>query len=158
MPQQDELFIEIIAPYSPMARKRLGDLRKLILKVAKGLNGVGQITQALRWGQFSFLTLESGSGSTIRLDGKRNDANSVAVYFHCQSGLIEHFKNLYKDELKFEGKRGIVLDVRAELPEAAIRHCISLALTHHLRKVSVKSRNTRSAQTSHHHRHRPRPG
>jgi hypothetical protein len=36
--------------------------------------------------------------------------------------------------MKFEGNRGIVFDVADGLPEEALRHCISLALTYHLRK------------------------
>jgi hypothetical protein len=157
MTEQDQLFAATISPYSPGARKLLLILRKLVLSTARNLNGVGEITEALRWGQFSFLTLESASGSTIRIDGKRKDANAVAMYFHCQSGLVDHFRELYGDSLKFEGKRAIVLDVRAYVPEAAIRHCISLALTHHLRKIPEKS-GRRKIATPHHHRHRPRPG
>jgi hypothetical protein len=145
MTTQDRLFAETIAPYSPNARSRLGELRKLILSTARSLEGVGEIAQALRWGQFSFLTLESGSGSTIRIDGRRGDASSVAIYFHCQSGLIEHFKELYPDQLKYEGQRAIVLKVDAPLPEAKLRHCISLALTHHLRKLPAKSRKAKRA-------------
>ena len=136
MTEQTQLFDEAIARYSPSARKLLRALRKLVLGTARDLNGVGKITEALRWGQFSFLTLESGSGSTIRIDGNRKDANAVAMYFNCQSGLVDHFRELYGDSLKFEGKRAIVFDTQAHVPEAAIRHCISLALTHHLRKNS----------------------
>ena len=156
MSEQDHLFDEAIAPYSPRARKLLLALRKLVLSTAHDLKGVGEITEALRWGQFSFLTLQSGSGSTIRIDGRREDENAVAMYFHCQSGLVDHFRELHGDSLKFEGKRAIVFDTRAHVPEAAIRHCISLALTHHLRKIPDKSRKQKIA-TPHHYRHRPRP-
>lgn len=143
MSDQDDLFSETIAPYSPKVRRRLGELRKLILSTARSLEGVGEIAQALRWGQFSFLTLESGS--TVRIDSRRNDIETVAIYFHCQSGLIEHFKELYPDQLKYEGQRAIVLTVNAPLPEATLRHCISLALTHHLRKLPAKGRKTKRA-------------
>ncbi len=157
MTEQTQLFDEAIAPYSPSARKLLRVLRKLVLGTARDLSEVGEITEALRWGQFSFLTLESGSGSTIRIDGKRKDATAVAMYFHCQTGLVDHFRELYSDSLKFEGMRAIVLDTQALVPEAAIRHCISLALTHHLRKIPAKSRKQKIA-TPHHHRHRSRSG
>jgi len=145
MSDQDQLFAETIAPYSPKTRKRLGEIRKLILATAQDLKDVGKVTEALRWGQFSFLTLETGSGSTIRIDGRRSDTETVAIYFNCQSGLIENFKELYSDQMKFEGQRAILFDVGAKLPEAALRHCISLALTHHLRKLLAKSRKTKRA-------------
>ena len=141
--RNNNLFLEAIAPYSLMAQKLLSHLRKLVHKTAGELPEVGEITEALRWNQFSFLTEKSGS--TFRIDGKRNDANVVAMYFHCQSGLIDQFKTHYAKELKFEGKRAIILDVNDKLPEAALRHCISLALTHHLRKIPAKSRNEKSA-------------
>jgi len=137
------LFLEAIAPYSFKAQKLLTHLRKLVHKTAGDLPEVGEITEALRWNQFSFLTEKSGS--TFRIDGKRNDANVVAMYFHCQSGLIDQFKTHYAKELKFEGNRAIILDVNEKLPVAALRHCISLALTHHLRKIPAKGRKEKSA-------------
>jgi hypothetical protein len=140
MAAEGELFQNAIASYSSAAQKTLARLRGLVLENAKTLDGVGPITEALRWGQFSFLTLETGSGSTFRIDGRKNDPNIAVMYFHCQSGLIDHFKELYGNQLSFEGKRAIVLDVRKRLPESELRHCISLALTHHLRKIPTKSR------------------
>jgi hypothetical protein len=126
-------------------------LRALVLNTAKDFEGVGHVSEELRWNQFSFLTLQSGSGSTIRIDGMRKDTSKAAIYFHCQSGLVEQFKEHYGNLLKFDGKRAIILDVQMDFPEAAIRHCILLALTHHLRKVTAKA-DTKNA-TRHHHRH-----
>ena len=88
-------FSQAIAIYSPQARLRLEELRQLVLDTAAKTDGVGKIVEALRWHQPSFLTPETGSGSTIRIDGNRNDATKIAVYFHCQSGLIVTFKNHY---------------------------------------------------------------
>jgi hypothetical protein len=106
----------------------------MIFDVAKKTPGVGKLEEALRWGQPSYLTPETGSGSTIRIDHIRNEPRKYAMYFICTSGLIEDFKELYKDELKFVGNRSIVFSVGDRLPEAALRHCVSLALTYHLRK------------------------
>jgi hypothetical protein len=36
--------------------------------------------------------------------------------------------------MQFDGNRSIVFAVEDRLPMVALRHCISLALTHHLRK------------------------
>jgi hypothetical protein len=97
--RNNNLFLEAIAPYSLKAQKLLTHLRKLVHKTAGDLLEVGEITEVLRWNQFSFLTEKSGS--TFRIDGKRNDANVVAMYFHCQSGLIDQFKTHYSNEHKF---------------------------------------------------------
>jgi hypothetical protein len=120
--------------YPKPVRQKLLALRQMIFDVAKKTPGVGKLEEALRWGQPSYLTPETGSGSTIRIDHIRNEPRKYAMYFICTSGLIEDFKELYKDELKFVGNRSIVFSVGDRLPEAALRHCVSLALTYHLRK------------------------
>ena len=120
--------------YPKPVRTKLLALRQMILDVAKKTAGVGKIEEALRWEQPSYLTPETGSGSTIRIDYIKNEPDKYAIYFICTSGLIEDFKELYKDEMKFVGNRSIVFGIADRLPEAALRHCISLALTYHLRK------------------------
>ena len=120
--------------YPKPVRTKLLALREMIFDVAKKTMGVGKLEEALRWGQPSYLTPETGSGSTIRIDHIKNEPDKYAIYFICTSGLIEDFKALYKDEMKFVGNRSVVFDIEDRLPEAALRHCISLALTYHLRK------------------------
>ncbi len=120
--------------YPKPVRTKLLALREMIFDVAKKTLGVGKLEEALRWGQPSYLTPETGSGSTIRIDHIKNEPDKYAMYFICTSGLIEDFKELYKDEMKFVGNRSIVFDIGDRLPEVALRHCISLALTYHLRK------------------------
>ncbi|HLA02701.1 MAG TPA: DUF1801 domain-containing protein [Aestuariivirga sp.] len=122
-------------------RQKLLVLRQMIFDVAKKTPGVGELEEALRWRQPSYLTLETGSGSTIRIDQIKNETDKYAMYFICTSGLVEDFKELYKGQMKFEGNRSIVFDVEDRLPEAALRHCISLALTYHLRKQSKTKSN-----------------
>ena len=115
------------------ARAKLKALRRLILDTAKATKGVGRIEEALKWGQPSYLTAETGSGSTVRIDRVKQADNQVAVFFHCQTGLVETFRELYP-ELSYSGNRAILLDAGAKLPEAELRHCVALALTYHLRK------------------------
>lgn len=137
MPQvkfSDPGVAEIFAAFPRELRPRLLELRALILDVAARSPTVGTILEALRWGQPSYLTPESGSGSIIRIDRIKSQPGKVAVYFHCQSGLIGEFRELYGNRLKFEGKRCIVLDVQETLPNDAMSHCIRLALTYHHRK------------------------
>ena len=121
-------------------RTKLRALRQLILDTAKATNGVGKVEEALKWGQPSYLTTETGSGSTIRIDRVKSADNQVAVFFHCQTNLVDTFRELYP-KLSYSGNRAILLDADAKLPEAELRHCVALALTYHLRKrkpISVK--------------------
>jgi Domain of unknown function (DU1801) len=128
----------VFAAYPQAIRARLLQLRRLIFDVAKATPGVGEIHEALRWGEPSYLTFETGSGSMVRLGVPKDDPSQLALYFHCQSGLVESFRELYGGTLKFEGKRSILL-ASGDNPEAdALRHCVALALTHHLRKRRKK--------------------
>lgn len=124
----------VFETYPTAVRDQLETLRALIFSTAAETDGVGGITETLKWGQPSYLTAQSKSGSTIRIDQVRGDATKYAMFFHCQSGLVPLFAELYEDELVFEDKRGVVFDVGAPLNEDVVRHCVALALTHHLRK------------------------
>lgn len=122
------------AAYPQSVRPKLEALRKLILATAAGIEGVGAVCETLKWGQPSYLTTETKSGSTIRIGRVKGDENSCALYVHCQTDLIETFRELYPDAFRYEGKRAIVFDAKSVIDEAALGHCIALALTYHSRK------------------------
>jgi len=119
--------------YPKPVKAKLLALRRLILDTAKATSGVGALEETLKWGQPSYLTPETRSGSTIRIDQVKPEPGQYAVYFHCQTNLVETFRELYP-ELRYGGNRSILLDVKDKLPEAALRHCVALALTYHLGK------------------------
>ncbi|MGY4401651.1 DUF1801 domain-containing protein [Bradyrhizobium sp. USDA 3315] len=119
--------------YPAPVRAKLLALRRLIFETAKATKGVGGLEETLKWGQPSYLTPETGSGSTVRIDQVKPAADRVAIYFHCQTNLVETFRELYP-ELSYSGNRAILLDVAGKLPEPALRHCVALALTYHLNK------------------------
>lgn len=116
------------------------ELRELIFDTAARTDGVGALQETLKWRQASYLTAETGSGSTIRIDSIAKRPGHYALYFHCQSGLVDRFRDLYPDSFEFEGKRALVFAADRKLPEKKLRHCIALALTHHLRR-SKKGRS-----------------
>jgi len=112
-----------IRAHPPAVRARLMRLRRLILDAADA-----PVEETLRWGQPAFLTKD---GSTIRIDATKD--GGVAMYFICTTGLIATFRELYP-ELATEGNRAILLPLRGRLPEAALTHCIRLALTYKKRR------------------------
>ncbi len=132
----DAAVAEVFATYAPAQKKKLTELRDIIYRVAATTEGVGAIEEALRWQQPSYLTPETGSGSTVRIDAIKGQPDKYAMYFHCQTGLVDHFKQIYPKQFKYEGNRALIFDVAQMLPEAELRHCVSLALTYHLRKGS----------------------
>jgi len=119
--------------YPKPLKARLLALRRLIFDTARTVEGVGPLQETLKWGQPSYLTAETKSGSTIRID-RMKSANQYAIYFHCQTNLVETFRELYPTELSYGGNRSIILNADDEVPEPALRHCVALALTYHLNK------------------------
>jgi hypothetical protein len=118
----------------PPIRRQLLTLRTLILDVAAATPGVGPLVETLKWGQPSYLTEASGSGTTVRIDRVKDAPGKLGLYVNCQTNLIDTFRALYPDALTFSGNRGIMLDAAEPLPADELRHCIALALTYHARK------------------------
>ena len=117
--------------YPPKIRRKLLALRELILQTAASTQGVGQLDETLKWGEPAYLTTESGSGSTVRIDWKASKPNQYAMYFNCQTTLVETFKTLFPNEFTYEGNRAIVFQESAPIPEDALAFCVAAALTYH---------------------------
>src|ERR1700730_3655825 len=64
--------------YPKALRTRLLALRRLIFETAATTEGVGEREETLKWGQPSYLTPDTGSGSTIRLG--EAGPNQYALY------------------------------------------------------------------------------
>jgi len=128
----DPAVATVFKAYPAEMRRRLMALRALVFEVAAGTAGVGRLTETLKWGQPSYLTDETKSGTTVRIDQLKT-GDGYALYVHCQSGLVPKFRDLYGDTFRYEGKRALLFDTDARLPLPELKHCIGLALTHHLR-------------------------
>jgi hypothetical protein len=122
--------------YPKPIKAKLLALRRLILDTARNTKGVGALEETLKWGQPSYLTPQTRSGSTIRIDRVKSSASQYAVYFHCQTDLVATFRELYPKEFTYGGNRSIILDAAEKIAEPALRHCVALALTYHLNKRS----------------------
>ena len=92
----DRAVAAVFQGYPAGLRRKLMALRELIFDVAGTVEGVGPLTETLKWGQPSYLTQESGSGSTVRID-RLKKGDGYAIYFHCQSGLVDEFRRLYPE-------------------------------------------------------------
>ena len=139
----------VFEDYPKEVKTKLLFLRQLIFDVASKTDGVGELEEALRWGQPSYLTTKSGSGSPIRIDQIKSQEGKCAMYFHCQTMLVDTFKEMYRGEFEFGGNRSIVFSKDDEVPVNELSHCISMALTYHLnkklgRRISVPNITRRS--------------
>lgn len=124
----------VFGAYPRTLRPKLVALRQLIFETAAATEGVGKLEETLKWGQPSYLTTQTGSGSTIRIDRLKSTANHYAIFFHCQTNLVETFRELYPKEMTYDGNRSITFHADDDIPKPALRHCIALALTYHLNK------------------------
>jgi hypothetical protein len=119
------------ATYAPGQRRQLAAMRELVLEVARATAGVGAIEETLKWGQPSYVTPETKSGTTIRIDA--HPSGGAAMYVNCQTDLVDTFRAHYP-KLSYEGVRAVVFPPDRPLPDRELRHMIALTLTYHSRK------------------------
>ena len=134
-PFEDASVAQAFEAFPAPVRRRLLTLRELIFRTAAQTPGVGALNETLKWGEPAYLTSASKSGSTIRIGWKKQHATQYAIYFNCQTTLVETFRTLFPDEFKFEANRAIVFDVAENVADAmptdALALCIAAALTYH---------------------------
>ena len=126
----DKVVKDRFDEYPENARVRLEELRNLVFQVASELE-LGEVDEALKWGEPSYSVK---TGSPLRMDWKLKSPNNYYLFFNCQTKLVDTFRELYGDELVFQGNRAIVLSLSKPLPETVIKSCLELALTYHQRK------------------------
>jgi len=129
----------VFKAYPALVRRRLMRLRQLIFDTAARLD-VGRLDETLRWGEPAYVTT-TGSGSTIRIDRRREDPTQYAMYFHCRTSLVDNFRAAFPDTLTFEGNRAIVFDEGDRVPVRALTVCITAALTYHRPSTRGRSRS-----------------
>ena len=128
--------------FPPAVKEKLMLLRRLIYDVASETDGVGPLTETLKWGQPSYLTQMTKSGSTIRLGREKKTDGDFAIYFKCQTSLVPAFKQHYRNKFRFEGNRAILFNLDDQIPIPELSQCIAMALTYHLSKKGKNQQRT----------------
>ncbi|CCN34355.1 conserved hypothetical protein [Vibrio nigripulchritudo SO65] len=123
----DEQIQGVFDQFPKSVKEHLLQVRTLIFSVAEE-HQLGSVEETLKWGQPSYMVK---TGSTVRLGFDRNDPQTYCVYFHCQTTLVETFRELYGDEMEYQGNRAIVFRIDKPLAEPQLRHCLYLALNYH---------------------------
>ncbi len=139
-PFTDPAVVAHFDAYPPAARKKLLVLRELIFATADQLEEVGPLQETLKWGEPAYVTAQTQSDSTVRIDWKAKSPERYAMYFHCQTGLVDTFRSLFPHDFKFEGNRALVFDLSDKVPTDALAFCIQAALTYHSRKKRALGR------------------
>jgi Domain of unknown function (DU1801) len=130
----DPQVARVFNRYPKRMKQKLMKLRELIFDVAAKTKDVGKLEETLKWGEPAYLTSESKSGSLIRIDVQKSDPSRYAMYFHCQTSLVDSFRTLFPDSFRYEKNRVIVFEESERVPVNELRTCISMALTYHLTK------------------------
>ena len=131
-PPIPETITQALARYPEPVQHRLLTIRELIFTIAAQTNGVGSLTETLKWGEPAYLTEASRSGSTIRLGMVRSAPDKCAVLFNCQTTLIDTFRAHFADDFTFDGNRALLLAAAGPLPATPLALCLRAALTYHL--------------------------
>ena len=114
-------------------------LRRLIYETAASFKEVGKIVETLKWGEPSYLTSKSNTGSTIRIAWKNSKKEQYSIYFKCTANLVPAFKEKFPKTFKFGGNRSIDFHINDKIPVIELKQCILLALTYHKNKNLEKS-------------------
>ena len=109
-------------------------VREWVFDCAQRDPRVGQLEETLKWGEPSYLTPVSHSGSTLRLAWHPKYPNQYGLYVNCRTRLIDIFKETQGDLFRYEGNRAILFDIDDTLPQADLCDCITMILTYHLSK------------------------
>jgi hypothetical protein len=115
-----------IESYPEGAKKALLKVRSIILEIAQQ-QSLGNVEETLKWGEPSYLVK---GGSAVRIDWKEKTPEQLFIFFNCKTKLIDTFRELYSDDLEFQGNRAIVLNLNESIPTAILQHCIELSLTY----------------------------
>ena len=120
--------------YPKKIKTKLMFLRQLIFDTAASLEEIGELEETLKWGEPSYLTPKSKSGSTIRIAWKEAQAEQYSIFFKCTANLVPAFKEKYPQKFKFGGNRSIDFSLDDDVPVKELKQCIALALTYHRNK------------------------
>lgn len=115
------------AAFPAAIRPRLERLRALVFAVAEA-EGAGPVEEALRWGAPACL---APKGSTLRFGQART--GEAALFVTCSTSLIDDFRPIAPDGLRFDGTRAVLFDPGEAVDEAAVVPLIARALTYHRR-------------------------
>jgi hypothetical protein len=105
----------------------LRDARLEIFRIAGEAEGIGSLTETLKWGEPAYLTEAPKTGTTLRLG---QIGGRAAVMVPCSTTIIEDARAVFGEQPEFSGKRGLILGGERQVFD----YVINAALTYHIRK------------------------
>lgn len=138
VPKSPAMVADAFANIPAPARRSMLLVRERIFTVAQSNTGIGPLTETLKWSEPSYLPKKARVGTTVRLGYSSKRPDQWGVFVSCQTTLVDAYRGLFADELRFDGNRGILFGVDEKPPLDSLEVCIEMALTYHLTKHSSK--------------------
>ena len=121
--------------YPPGAQAVLLPIRELIYETAASLEGVGPLTETLKWGEPAYLTEKSKSGTTIRLGWS---CQTPGVMRACSSAVRPRWLRAGARNMTARWNSSAIARSASPFPtrrqKSPLQHCIAMALSYHTRK------------------------
>ncbi len=118
------------AAFPKDAGKVLRDVRRTLLALTAEI-GAGPVEESLTWGQPSY-AVKKGTPVRLGLDG-----GLPAVFFHCQTTLVEGFRADFPEAFSYAGNRA--LHLKEPFDREALALCLTRALTYRRKKRSAEA-------------------
>lgn len=148
---QTDAVAQVFDAYPPAIREQALRLRELIFEVAAETPIVGRVEETVKWGEPAYVAYgkrrqatntasqpgprftpkEKIIGSAVRIGWKASDPDRVRLLFHCQTTLVDSFRERFAREFTFEGNRAIVFQNGGALSLKSLKACIEASLTYH---------------------------
>ena len=128
-PFQNQAVADRFKAYPMEVQPQMLALRELVLQTAATTPKAGDIEETLKWGEPAYVC-KNKAGSTVRMDWKPKSPANYALYFNCQTRLVENVRQMFPHDFQFEGNRALVLQLDQRLPQDAVAFCVAAALTY----------------------------
>lgn len=117
----------------PDSHKRYAyQIRDWIWEEVEGMSLGCNVIETLKWGEPSYLPAKRRIGSTLRIG--QFDEKHIALYFNCQTMLVENFRSMFGREVQYSKNRAVLFNVSEPLPEPIVKTCASRTFRYHLDK------------------------
>ena len=128
-----KLITKVVASYPELAQQRFFEIRHILLSTAMDNPQVGKLQETLKWGEPAYLTSQTKTGTTIRVAWKAKHPEYIGIYFNCRTSLVATIKDLFPNDFRFEGSRGLLLKLD-KFPVNTLSYCFEMALLYHIKK------------------------
>ncbi len=109
--------------------RRLDELEKMILEIAKSDPKTGKIEKSLKWGRKSFATRRPGSDTPIRIEGSETNG-TYSLFMPCSTSLINYSSSLHPDMFDYHGNREIRFCLKNKIPNNKLSIFLHAAFTY----------------------------